>query len=335
MVKNPTISIILPVYNGAAYLSETMNSLLVQQFQDFELLVIDDASTDESHDVISSFSDPRIRYIRNETNLRLSNTLNKGITLSTGRYIARMDQDDIALPERLEEQFRFMEDNADIALCGTWFQNFGDRTDIERLETSHEAIVFRLLHQFHMLHPSWMMRRSIIDRYALRYSPEVIANDYDLVVRMVDVARIANIPKVLMRYRQDGGTQSKVKHGTIIVDSNRIRKHLFRSVGLEVTDEDLELYTAIAQREYHSDKTFVTNAGSLLQRMIESNRRTHFFSDHFFQQRLGFMWFHTCTNAKLPGTWLRQTYSGIPVLQNRKLVSMGEWVRFIGKSLVR
>lgn len=335
MEREPKISVILPVYNGGTYLQEAISSILHQQFEDFELLIINDASTDDSEQVILSFSDPRIRYFKNDVNLRVSRTLNKGIDLSNGRYLARMDQDDVALPERFGEQYAFMEANEHIALCGTWFQNFGDKQGIERLETSHEAIVFRLLHQFHMLHPSWMIRKSVLERHALRYDPDMIAEDYDLAVRLVAAGRVANLPKVLMRYRQDEHSLSKVRHETIVNDSRKIRKHLFLLLGMEVCDDDLDLYTSLAHREYRSDLPFLHQAGELLTRMISANSESQFLPNDFIRQRLGYIWFHTCTNARLPGRWLRQTYAQYGALADRTLVNTSDGIRFFIKTLVR
>lgn len=335
MENQPKISVILPVYNGGAYLRDAISSILRQQFDDFELLIINDASTDDTEKVILSFSDPRIRYFKNEVNLKLSRTLNKGIDLSNGRYLARMDSDDIALPERFGEQYAFMEANEHIAICGSWFQNFGDKQDIECLETSHEAIVFRLLHQFHMLHPSWMMRKSVLDRHALRYDPNMNAEDYDLVVRLVASGQVANLPKVLMRYRQHGHSLSKDKHEAIIRDSLMIRKHLFLLLGMEVCDNDLDLYTSLAHREYQSDMAFVIRAGQLLSRLVSANAESHFLPDDFIRQRVGYIWFHTCTNTRLPGRWLRKTYAQYGALTDRTLVNISDVIRFLIKMLVR
>lgn len=116
---NPIISVILPAYNAEMYLRESIQSILSQTFTRFELLIINDGSTDKTEDIILSYQDPRIRYVKNETNLRLIKTLNKGIDLARGKYIARMDADDISLPNRLQEEFDFMEANPNIGACSS------------------------------------------------------------------------------------------------------------------------------------------------------------------------------------------------------------------------
>src|ERR1017187_7276972 len=128
--NSPYITVLMPVYNAAPFLREAIDSILNQTFKNFELLIINDGSTDNCEEIILTYKDPRIRYIKNETNIKLISTLNKGIKLSKGKYIVRMDADDISFPDRIEKQVNYMETNPAIALCGTWFSSFGDRAGI-------------------------------------------------------------------------------------------------------------------------------------------------------------------------------------------------------------
>ena len=114
----PLITVLMPVYNGAKYLNEAIDSILNQTFSDFELLIIDDGSTDQSIDLIKAYNDPRIKLIVNKKNIGQSATLNKGLELARGKYIARMDQDDISMPERLKKQMGFMDEYPKFAVPG-------------------------------------------------------------------------------------------------------------------------------------------------------------------------------------------------------------------------
>src|SRR5688500_8514963 len=109
ITTQPLVSVLMPVYNAEAYVSEAIQSILQQTYKNFEFLIINDGSTDNSEKLINTFSDSRIRYIRNSENIKLVATLNKGIDLSVGKYLVRMDADDISLPERLQKQVDFME----------------------------------------------------------------------------------------------------------------------------------------------------------------------------------------------------------------------------------
>ncbi len=113
------------VYNCEKYLKEAIESILNQTFSDFEFLIINDASIDNSDDIILSYKDERIKYVKNEENLGVSRTLNKGIQIARGTYIARMDSDDISITTRLERQYNFMTNHKEVGICGTWARIFG------------------------------------------------------------------------------------------------------------------------------------------------------------------------------------------------------------------
>ncbi len=145
MDKIPLISVVMPVYNSEKYLEEAINSILNQTFTDFEFIILNDGSTDKTEDIILSYSDSRILYIKNKTNLQIVKTLNKGIELASGKYIARMDSDDISSPERFEKLIEFMENNHEIDICSTWLETFGNRKKIWKNPLSHEEIKATLL----------------------------------------------------------------------------------------------------------------------------------------------------------------------------------------------
>ena len=124
------VSVVLPVYNGAKYLRDAIDSMLAQSYANFELIIIDDGSTDDSINIISAFNDPRIRLYSQE-NQGLAATLNRGITLAKGAYIARQDQDDVSLPNRLSKQAAFLETNPDYGMVGTW-ASIWERNETDR-----------------------------------------------------------------------------------------------------------------------------------------------------------------------------------------------------------
>lgn len=194
----------MPVYNGEKYLREAIESILSQTFSDYTFLIIDDGSTDNSANIIRSYSDPRITLVINEINLGISKTLNFGIEHSSTKYLARMDQDDISLPKRIEEQVNFMESHPDIGVCGAWITAFGaNGTEyVKKLPTNNDDIKVALLFNNPMAHPTIMMRKSTLDKFGLRYDPlNDGLEDYDLWERAANVTKLANIPRALLRYR--------------------------------------------------------------------------------------------------------------------------------------
>lgn len=199
---SPLISVAMPVYNCEKYLAEAINSILAQTFTDFELIIIDDGSTDNSLQVLQEFQqkDARIRLVSRE-NKNVAATLNEIISLARGKWIARMDQDDIALPQRFERQLQWLEQTgADI--CGSWVRRFGTLDNrIVNLKQSDEAIKMEMLFCSPFAHPTVMVRTIMIKELLYdEIRPE--AEDYDLWVRAAVAGwKMANIPEVLLLYR--------------------------------------------------------------------------------------------------------------------------------------
>jgi glycosyltransferase involved in cell wall biosynthesis len=199
--KDPKITVLMPVYNCELYIKEAIDSILNQTFDDFEFLIIDDASTDETVGIIKEYNDLRIKLIVKPINTGYTNSLNYGLTVARGAYIARMDGDDISLPERFAKQVAFLDANPDVALCGTLYQILGSDT-ICNHPLSHEEIKVKLISGCYIAHPTVMIRRAALELHNLRYDPNMEpAEDYDLWSRMVFLEKVANIGKVLLYYR--------------------------------------------------------------------------------------------------------------------------------------
>lgn len=208
MVK---VTVLMPVYNGEEYLKDAIDSILNQTFHDFELLIINDGSSDGSLDIINSYQDPRIKLVNNESNLKLIKTLNKGLRLASGKYIARMDSDDTCHPRRLEMQVKMLDMNPDIAVCGTGMKVIGKKYARPFLAKSEEDIKNYLVVKNCMAHPSIMMRKDIIEEYDYFYDEKFIhAEDYELFQRISEKHKIININKPLLNYRLSASGISRV-----------------------------------------------------------------------------------------------------------------------------
>lgn len=209
----PKLSVILPVYNGQKYLPEAIASVLSQSFTDFELIIINDGSTDSSGEIIKALSDTRIRYF-GQPNKGLAATLNRGISLAKGEYVARQDQDDVCLPSRFEKQVAFLDTNPDVGMVGSaaeiWVGN--ERTNrFLKHPVDDASLTFGMLFDNHFVHSSVTIRRAVFARiggYAedsLRQPPE----DYELWSRVMKEYKLANLPDVLMAYREIEGSMSR------------------------------------------------------------------------------------------------------------------------------
>ncbi len=202
----PKISVLMPLYNPEEeHLREAITSILNQTFTDFELLIVNDGSKNNAEEVVLSFNDERIRYIKHD-NMGLAATLNKGVDLASTNIIARMDQDDIAHSDRLEKQFKFLEENPEISIVGSWIKHF-PKTEIVKVPAFPDLMDF--LNSCVMNHPTVMFRKSDFLKYDLKYNSELkTSEDYDLWTRAVRILSFANIQEVLLDYRIHGGNMT-------------------------------------------------------------------------------------------------------------------------------
>lgn len=194
------ISVIMPVYNGEKYLREAIDSILYQSFQNFEFIIVDDASTDRSLQIIQSYKDKRIILLQNEQNRGNYPSRNRGLTIATGKYICVMDADDVAYPKRLELQYVYLEAHSEILAVGTSFEF--SMSEIKRnLPFSYEEIQISLLKFNTFLHSSMMIRTSVMKQHNGYNEKYVYSSDYDLMTRLVLSGRVENLSEILMMYR--------------------------------------------------------------------------------------------------------------------------------------
>ena len=215
--KNPHVTVLMAVYNGMPYVRQAVASILKQSFTDFEFLVIDDASTDGTAACVRSFADPRLRLVRNEHNIGQAPSLNQGLALARGRFIARMDADDVCLPERLERQVALLQARPDLAVVGTWMYgvNAKGRANVlfgETLENFGAYVGLLTMGISPICHPSAMFRRDVI-RELGGYDPSFApAEDVNLWTRLaLHRCHAAVIQEPLLLYRRHGGQLSAVK----------------------------------------------------------------------------------------------------------------------------
>lgn len=224
----PTISVLMPVFNAQKDLRQAIDSILKQSFSDFEFLIIDDGSTDQSVEIVESYTDPRIRFLRNPKNLGLVPTLNRGLSEARGKYIARMDADDISEPLRFESQAALLENNqADI--CGGLFRIIdadGKVTGDVSVPFTTDELVACLANTVPFAHGSVTMRASFLRQHQLQYGPSPYAEDYDLWIRIFECGgRFANVPEIIFQYRNYSSSLSKVLGGPYAQASYELRRH--------------------------------------------------------------------------------------------------------------
>lgn len=230
----------MPFHNCESYLDDSIQSILGQSFTDFEYIIINDASIDTSHSIVQKYlTDTRIVYIKNEKNQWIVKNLNYGISIAQWEYIARMDGDDISLPERLDEQLRYLEENPDISYVGS----FADIIDeggraIWKLEkpTSFDMVKRSVFLYSCFIHPSILIRKKVLLDNNIYYREKYLyCEDYDLWLRLTYTGfKWENIAKVLLKYRKH--TNSSNKNAKLIAERNlKLRKEMIRDFSLSLT----------------------------------------------------------------------------------------------------
>jgi GT2 family glycosyltransferase/tRNA A37 methylthiotransferase MiaB/Flp pilus assembly protein TadD len=210
----PKISVVMAVHNGGPYLEEAIKSIFRQTYQNYEFLIIDDASTDETAQILKSLDDFRVRIITNKENLGLTKSLNLGISQARGEYLARMDADDLSFPHRLEKQLAFLENNPEYALVGSPYYQIDEAGNINSLVkvlTDNDELRAGLLKQNWFGHGSVMMRRAAVDQAGGYDERFTYAQDYDLWLRLADNHRLANLAEPLYCWRATSSCISKEK----------------------------------------------------------------------------------------------------------------------------
>ena len=241
-MTSPIVTVLLPVYNVERYLREAVESILAQTLESFELLIVDDGSTDGTEVICRSFTDPRVRVHRYEKNAGIIFALNAGIDLITTKYVARMDADDVSLPDRLARQVALLESRPDIAACGCWLVELvdGQLRDVMRRPTGAylRQTAWRPVPMYTPCLKTEVLRE-------LRYRPEYAhAEDYDLQLRLCRSHRVDNVPAVLYQYRIHQASVSHAYQSVQQTTSWRTFREHFPDI--DVALEDFETLTGVS-----------------------------------------------------------------------------------------
>ena len=259
-MPQPKVSVLMSVYNGEDYLHQAVNSILNQTLSDFEFIIVDDASTDRTPQLLKDFrdQDQRIRLIHNKKNLGLTSSLNKAILESKGEYVARQDVDDVSLPQRLASQVHYLDRNDKIGVVGTWviyIDQQGNQKGIWQPHTSPEIVKWSLFFHNPIAHPSVILRRSLIKENDV-YNPELkFSQDYDLWVRLSEKTKLANLPRVLIfRRLHKGMITAKYSRQQCLVHIKILEKLINKIFRLNVPRELVENFYFASQGRLQETK---------------------------------------------------------------------------------
>lgn len=286
-VQIPVVSIIMPVYNVEKYVTEAIDSILSQTYTDFELIILDDCSTDNSVAEIKKFKDPRIVVHCNLKNIGLAENLNTGLRLAKGKYIARMDGDDISLPERLKVQVTYLENHPDIDLCSCALEMFGTDHQVWIRDTDPEQVKITMLFFSPVLHATSVWRKESFSKNNLYYNQDAFpAEDYDLWSRAVFLCKLVNISEVMYKYRIHGIQVTKTDDRAAEKSREIQLKYILKALP-SLSVESANDFIANFIHNDGTDLNGLKDMKLLLWAFLNENSKNPFFNHQKLKKRLG------------------------------------------------
>lgn len=306
-MRTPMISVLMPVYNAEKFLREAIDSILGQTYTDFELIIINDGSFDQSRNIIYSYNDKRIKIIENEKNSGLIFSLNRAIDNASGKYIARMDADDISMPDRFEKQITFLESHSDIALLGSSaiiIDESGKEKKVANVIEASHLIFTQLFFESPFFHPSVMGRTSVFREF--RYNDNYyLAEDYYLWSQIAMKYKLSNLNEPLIKYRHHTESISRCKAQQQQDCVKKIYAFHLANLGVEnITGEQLQChYNIMVHNPAYYSAPGALDALKWLKYLYKKNVDLKIYDQKLFQKNLLVCWREnfslalTCTNG--------------------------------------
>lgn len=271
------VSVLMPVYNGEKYISDAIESVLKQTYTDFEFIIVNDCSTDNTENIIKEYSDDRIKLITNEKNSGVAKSLNNAVKYCNGEYIARMDADDISLPERFEKQVRFLDDDQNIGVVACNTMTFcGDKIINEKgwSNTEPDKIKVDLLFACAIAHPSVMIRKSALENVGVYDEEYNGIEDYELWCRISEKYGIACLPDVLFKYRIHEAQVSRIVSADIRSKLASLKRRQLSRLGAELSDSEFEAFCSYSMGEYKIDIENISVLDNVFYKIVCANKKS-------------------------------------------------------------
>lgn len=306
--RRPRISVIIPAFNREHLVGNAITSILAQTESDFELLLIDDGSTDGTLRLMESYQDDRVRVFSSPTNQGIPQSRNRGLRESRGDYVAWLDSDDISYPNRLAIQARFLDDNPSITLIGSWTHALDasgqPKRKVKLLPTTPDDVRTRHLFRCSILQYSMMGRGDVLREYGYDENFPV-CQDYDLFARLEGRHKLANLPQALVARRIHAGRISKTRAETVKQKNQEIAARQLGALGMSFGPDDLDRHYDLARLSKHGvapDRVYLDWAEDWLTRIIRANRETGLYPAKILARTAGLFWAEACGRAALGGT---------------------------------
>lgn len=291
MNKKPLVSVLIAVYNSEKYIEETISSILSQTYEELEIIIIDDGSTDKTLDKVLKFNDKRIQLYKNDKNMGIPYSRNKGLQLAKGEYIAIIDADDIAVDTRIEKQVNHLKRYQDIDVLGTFYKTLGNRLPriIKTPFIKPNEIKCYLMFYNNIANPTVMLRKEFLDNNKIKFNERFfVAQDYEMWSQVIKQGNIAILPEALTCYRvghfnitkssKEGKTVARKK----LIDE--IHESLMIHFGFKLTKSEIETFNIIfndnLSKEHFVGKDCFIN---LILKLLEENKKNKMFEQDLFK----------------------------------------------------
>lgn len=280
------ITVLMPVYNCELYIREAIDSILNQTYGDFEFLIIDDCSTDDTVNIIKTYNDARIKLIEKSSNTGLTISLNMGLAIAQGKYIARMDGDDISLPTRFEKQIAFMEANEDVVVCASAFEILHNNVYVAVPE-NNDDIKVGMLKECKIGHPTVMMRAAFLRDHNFFYDIKMEpAEDYDLWIRMIHLGKFYNLQEPLLKYRVHQNQVSNQRNHLQIDTALKIKCNILYYLDDNIQDSEITAYTNLVSNYKTALFSSFVQFVNFKKRLFLVNSKKKYFNQLLFESFL-------------------------------------------------
>ncbi len=305
-MSKPAVSVIIPAYNREHVIGEAIRSILGQTMADFELIIVDDGSTDRTAMVVQSFTDRRIRLLSYEQNRGIPSARNSGLDAARGTYIAWLDSDDVARPRRLETQLRFLHDNSATAMVGACAGKIDEQgrslAQVRRPPFSHEQIRAWLLFRSAFQQSSIFGRAAILKRFP--YRPEYpVCEDIDVFVRLSREHRLQNLPRVLVDRRIHNAQSGQIQTIRVREAKKSIQSTLLASIGVLGSPDDLERHITLgsgSSAHVGLDADLLNWAEQWLEKLIQANEVAGAYHPGALRFACSYFWTAACRHIEWP-----------------------------------
>lgn len=334
------ITVAMPVYNGEKYLARTIDSVLAQTYSNFELLIVNDGSTDNSAKILEKYAmhDKRIRVLHNERNMGIVYTRNRSFSESDSEYIAILDHDDIALPNRLKKQINFLDSHQDFGLVGSWIEQIDENDKLNgivwKYSVNPEEIRSLMLFGNHFAQSSVTIRKKTLMDMPYRQD-YIYAEDYDLWTRIAEKWKVWNLPKILVRYRVHTAGVTKTKPDFSKNAAIKVQRRLLKNLGITPTEEEIIIHRTNFTYKGENFKKFIEKRLAWLEKIISANINAKQYDIKIFNHVVGKMWL-SCLSANTNyGFWVWKKFWSSPLSKEIKISDWKKIAKFFIKCLIK